>query len=218
MKSRFEQLTSGLEADGRTRRLLESDAGGDPFALFARWWNEAHAANLREPAAAALATVDQLSRPSARMVLVRGFDERGFVFFTNLQSRKARELADNPQATLVLYWAELERQVRIEGRASETSAAEADAYFAGRPRESQLSAWASPQSEVLASREELEARYDEVARQFAGRAVPRPAFWGGFRLEPAAIEFWQGGPHRLHDRLRYVRLSEGGWRRERLAP
>jgi pyridoxamine 5'-phosphate oxidase len=211
-------LKSSLEADGRTQWLLESNAGSDPLHLFGRWWSAAHSANLREPAAAALATADSLGRPSARMVLVRGFDERGFVFFTNLCSRKARELAVNPCAALVLYWAELERQVRIEGRVRETSAAESDHYFAGRPRESQLSAWASPQSEVLASREELEARYQEVSRQYSNMAVPRPPFWGGFRLEPAVIEFWQGGPHRLHDRLRYVRSSPDSWQMERLAP
>ena len=166
---------------------------------------------------AALATADTQGRPSVRIVLLRSADERGFVFHTNYNSRKARELAGNPHAALCLHWHTLEEQIRIEGRVEKLPEEESDAYFAARPRGSQLGAWSSNQSAVLPSRETLEQAYRETERRFEGQTVPRPPFWGGFRLVPAQIEFWFGRPDRLHDRLRYVREGEG-WRIDRLYP
>jgi pyridoxamine 5'-phosphate oxidase len=165
-----------------------------------------------------LATATPDGRPSARVVLLRGHDENGFVFFTNYGARKGDELATNPRAALVFYWPEIDRQIRIEGRVERATPQESDAYFQSRPRGSQLGAWASPQSEVIASREVLEARLHEVEARYPEGPVPRPPFWGGFRVVPDSIEFWQEGPSRLHDRLRYVRLASGGWRLERLSP
>ena len=164
-----------------------------------------------------LATADAQGRPSARLVLLRGVDARGFVFFTNYDSRKGRELTENPNAALCFYWASLDEQIRIEGAVSRVSAEESDTYFGGRPRGSQLGAWASDQSRVLASRETLEEKYRDVERRFEGQPVQRPPFWGGFRLVPSRIEFWYGRPDRLHDRVLYVRESTG-WRIERLYP
>lgn len=197
--------------------LTESDAGDDPCALFARWLADAEAAGLREPSAMTLATVDAAGQPSARMVLLRDFGPAGFTFYSNYHSRKGAELAANPQAALCFWWAELERQVRAEGRVVRLSAAESDAYFAGRARGSQLAATASPQSQPVPDRAWLEARLAELTNHLADQSVPRPAHWGGYRLVPAALEFWQGRLHRLHDRLRYQRVAEG-WQRERLAP
>jgi pyridoxamine 5'-phosphate oxidase len=170
-----------------------------------------------DTAPVALATADRAGRPSVRMVLLRGADERGFVFHTNYDSRKARELTENPQAALCIHWHALEEQVRVEGRVERLPAEESDAYFDSRPRGSQLGAWASRQSASLASRETLEEEYREVERQYQNKPVPRPPFWGGFRLIPDRIEFWFGRPDRLHDRLLYVRDGEG-WRIERLYP
>jgi pyridoxamine 5'-phosphate oxidase len=195
--------------------LRESDADPDPLIQFRRWFAEAEAVQ-PDPEVMTLATAGPDGAPSARMVLLRGYDERGFVFFSNFASRKARELAANPTAALVLYWPALARQVRIEGKVEVVTAEEADAYFAQRPRGSQLSAWASPQSQAIPSREFLEERVREVTERFPGE-VPRPPFWGGYRVVPTVIEFWQGGEHRLHDRLVY-RRSGDGWRRERLGP
>jgi pyridoxamine 5'-phosphate oxidase len=199
--------------------LLETEAPADPLALFRAWWDQALAASLVEPGAMTLATATPEGLPSARMVLLRGFDERGFVFFTNYKSRKAEELTANPRAALVLYWAELDRQVRIEGRVNRVSAEESDAYFQTRARGSQLGAWASPQSHVIVSREFLLKRMEELATRYPAQ-VPRPPLWGGFRVVPAVIEFWQGQPNRLHDRLQYRRRrpENGGWVLERLAP
>lgn len=197
--------------------LLESRAPADPIVLFRRWLALALRRGGAEPTGMALATVDTRGRPRARMVLLREVSERGFTFYTNQRSAKGRELAHRPEAALVLWWAALHRQVRIEGRVRALSAREADAYFARRPRGAQLGAWASPQSAVLRSRAALEARHAHFSRRFAGTVVPRPAHWGGYRLSPRAIEFWQGRPDRLHDRLRYT-LRAGSWRRERLAP
>jgi len=195
--------------------LREADAAPDPVAQFRSWFVEAEGCEA-EPAAMTLATATRQGAPSARMVLLRGFDERGFVFFTNYHSRKASELAENPHAALVLYWNKLARQVRIEGRIEAVSPAESDAYFRHRPRGSQLSAWASPQSEVIPSREFLDERIGQLAEQFPGE-VPRPPFWGGYRVVPEVIEFWQGGENRLHDRLVY-RRTVTGWLRARLGP
>jgi len=198
--------------------LDESHAGDDPVSLFRAWFEHAKQADLAEPTAATLATVGPDGRPSARMILLKGFDERGFVFFTNYDSRKGAELRQNPAAALTIWWDRLTRQVRVEGRAEPISPTESDEYFQTRPRESQLSAWASAQSEVIASREALDQRLAEVAACFAQGPVPRPPHWGGLRLVPAAIEFWQGRANRLHDRLLYTRRADGTWSRARLSP
>lgn len=202
--------------------LSEADAAADPFAQFAAWFADAQAADgIEDPNAMTLATADAGARPSARVVLLKGFDARGFVFYTNGRSRKGRELADNARAALVFWWPPLERQVRIEGRVERLSEEESDAYFRRRPRGSRLGAHASPQSEVIDGRARLEERLEEVAARFEGRDVPRPAHWGGYRVVPAAVEFWQGRASRLHDRLRYRRAGEEDaedWTLERLAP
>jgi pyridoxamine 5'-phosphate oxidase len=197
--------------------LKESDADPNPIEQFRRWFDEALAADLHEPNAMTLATTSD-GHPSARIVLLKGFDERGFVFYTNYEGRKSRELETNPYAALVFYWGELERQVRIEGRVSRVSEEESDTYFAGRPRGSQLGAWASEQSRPIEDRVALEERLRELEAEYEGREVPRPPFWGGYCVEPEVIEFWQGRENRLHDRLIYRRSEGGGWRRERLQP
>ncbi|WP_322058670.1 pyridoxamine 5'-phosphate oxidase [Paraburkholderia sp. J63] len=200
--------------------LDASDVDPDPIRQFQTWFAQALDAKLPEPNAMTVATVDAEGRPAARILLIKGVDERGFVFFTNYDSRKGRELAANPHAALLFHWIELERQVRIEGRVEKTSDAESDAYFQSRPLGSRIGAWASEQSAVIGSRAELEAREREISAQY-GEEPPRPPHWGGYRLVPGAIEFWQGRPSRLHDRIRYTRDSvhEGAaWRIERLAP
>jgi pyridoxamine 5'-phosphate oxidase len=198
--------------------LEESDADPNPIEQFRRWFDEALAANLHEPTAMTLATATPDGRPSARVVLLKGFDERGFVFYTNYEGRKSKELEANPCCALVFYWGELERQVRVEGRAGRIPDGQSDAYFAVRPRGSQLGAWASEQSRPVRDRGALEQSMRELEVEYEGREVPRPPFWGGYRVEPETIEFWQGRENRLHDRLRYRRLRDGGWRRERLQP
>ncbi len=205
-----------LRVDYRRAALSERDAAPDPFDQFARWFDEAVAAALPEPNAMTLATVDAAGRPDARIVLLKGADPRGFVFHTNYDSRKGRELGANPRVALLFFWVELERQVRIEGTAGLVSAEESDAYFAQRPRASQLSAWASPQSAPIADRAWLDIALAAVEARFAGD-VPRPPNWGGIRVVPDRFEFWQGRPSRLHDRLVWTR--EGGrWTIGRLAP
>ena len=197
--------------------LAEADVDADPVVQFGRWFEQAEQAGLLEPTAMTLATATPDGRPSARMVLLRGFDERGFCFYTNYESRKGVELAANPRAALVFWWGELERQVRIEGPVAPTSRAESEAYFHSRPPGSQLSAAASPQSRVIADRAQLERRVAELATGAADGTVPLPEFWGGYRLTHEVVEFWQGRPNRLHDRLRYRRAGDG-WKIERLAP
>jgi len=189
----------------------------DPIALFAAWFREAEDAGVEVPEAMTLATADSDGIPSARMVLLKSADEDGFVFYSGYVSRKAGELERNPRAALVFYWRPLGKQVRVEGRVERVSEAESAAYFATRPRGSQVAAWASQQSEPLADREELDRRYAELEKEYEGRDVPLPPHWGGFRLRPDAIEFWQHRDNRLHDRIRYTRAREG-WRSELLSP
>jgi pyridoxamine 5'-phosphate oxidase len=210
-----------LRTEYRGDSLDESRVDCDPFRQFARWFEEALKAQLPEPTAMTLATVDGGRRPAARIVLLKGFDERGFVFFTNYRSRKGRELASWPQAALLFHWVELERQVRIEGVVAKVDEAESDAYYASRPRPSRLGAWASPQSESVPDRAALEARFAAIEAKYrdAGDAVPRPEHWGGYRLAPDCFEFWQGRVSRMHDRVRYRRPGgTGHWRIDRLAP
>jgi pyridoxamine 5'-phosphate oxidase len=198
--------------------LSEEDAGHDPVALFHRWFQQALAAGLPDPNAFTLATCTPDGWPSARVVLLKGLDDRGFTFFTNYDSRKGRELAANPRAAMVFLWQQLERQVRVEGTVETVSAAESDAYYAVRPLGSRLGAWASPQSAVIPSRDFLEAQHAELMTRYPDGVVPRPPHWGGYRVLPRVIEFWQGRPSRLHDRIRFTRGDEGVWVRDRLAP
>ncbi len=207
-----------LRKDYTLQGLSETDVDSNPFIQFKRWFDQTIAAQLVEPNAVTLATTTREGKPSARMVLLKGFDERGFVFFTNYNSQKGQELAENPQASLVFWWAELERQIRISGGVEKISDAESDEYFYSRPLNSRLGAWASNQSEAIESRAVLEQRIQELQAKYQHQDVPRPQHWGGLRVIPIEIEFWQGRPNRLHDRLRYTRLNDGSWKIERLSP
>jgi len=190
----------------------------DPFRQFLQWFQEAEQAGMPLPNAMNLATSTQAGRPSVRMVLLKGVDDRGLIFHTNYQSRKGQEIKENPFAAIVFYWSALARQVRIEGKVEKLDPAESEAYFASRPRGSQIGAHASPQSQVVADRDALVAIYQAAEKKFSGKSVPRPENWGGYRLVPQIFEFWQEGANRIHDRLRYRRDEAGDWVLERLAP
>ncbi len=208
---------SDLRRDYTLRGLSEDDADPDPLVQFRIWFDQAVAARVAEPNAMTLATLGSDGQPAARVVLLKGFDERGFVFYTNYESRKATDLLAHPRAALVFFWPDLERQIRVEGSVEQVSSDESDTYFNSRPLGSRLGAWTSPQSRVIASRDLLDQRYHQFQEQFADGNVQRPSHWGGFRVIPAMLEFWQGRPSRLHDRLCY-RRKEQSWTRERLAP
>ena len=215
MPSRETHARKSYERDA----LDEHEIASDPFHQFTTWYDEAVAAGLPEPEAMTLSTATSEGRPSARIVLLRGYDERGFCFFSNYASQKGRELAANPYAAVTFHWVELERQVRIAGRVEKVSASESDAYFQSRPSQSRIGAWSSPQSEVIASRDTLEQFVKEYQEKYSDElAIPRPEHWGGYRVIPERIEFWQGRPSRLHDRLRFSRIEQEAWTLERLAP
>lgn len=198
--------------------LSEKDIEANPFLQFAKWWDEAIKSELEEVNAMTLATASANGVPSARIVLLKAATDEGFIFFTNYNSNKGMELAQNPKACLVFFWSPLERQIRIEGIVEKISEAESDEYFASRPMESRIGAWASPQSSVIVARETIEKNVAMYQQQFTDGNIPRPPHWGGYIVKPVQVEFWQGRPGRLHDRIQYTLVKEGGWKTERLAP
>jgi pyridoxamine 5'-phosphate oxidase len=206
-----------IRKDYKLQTLLEIDMAPDPIVQFSKWWNEAVKSEIDEVNAMTLATADKSNIPSARIVLLKGYDKNGFVFFTNYQSHKGEQLLQNPNACLVFFWKELERQIRITGTVEKISAAESDTYFSSRPTGSRIGAWASPQSSVIGNRTVIEEKLKELEQQFGDDNIPRPQHWGGYIVKPVQIEFWQGRPSRLHDRMQYT-LQEASWVIERLAP
>lgn len=211
------QDISSIRKEYSLQSFDENDADAEPVKQFEKWWRQAESGEVLEFNAMTLATVNAEGKPSARIVLLKAFDDRGFVFYTNYDSRKGQELAANPHAALILFWKELERQVRIEGVVEKLPESESDAYFSTRPHGSKLGAWASPQSQVIDSRALLNSRLHELKNKFGEEVVPRPENWGGYLLKPVAVEFWQGRPDRMHDRLKY-NLEDGQWKMHRLAP
>ena len=206
-----------IRKDYKLQTLLETEVADDPIVQFDKWWDDAIKSQLDEVNAMTLATADANAVPTARIVLLKGYDKNGFVFFTNYQSNKGNQMAQNPHVCLIFFWAALERQVRINGTVEKISAAESDAYFLSRPAGSRIGAWASPQSTVIAKREVIEDRSKQFEEQFSDGNIPRPPHWGGYIVKPGQIEFWQGRPSRLHDRIQYS-LHNGNWSIERLAP
>jgi pyridoxamine 5'-phosphate oxidase len=198
-------------------QLRRADLDANPFVQFKRWLDDALEATLVDANAMSLATVGAAGEPSLRTVLLKGFSEDGFVFFTNLESTKSHQIAENPHVALLFYWREFERQVKIQGTASRLPLADVARYFFSRPRESRIAAWVSPQSRIIEARQALEMKFEELLKKFGDGDIPVPSFWGGFRVVPSAIEFWQGGAHRLHDRFKY-RREDAGWRIDNLAP
>ena len=209
---------SGIRKEYRLQSLMEKDVDVNPVKQFQKWWQHANESAIDEANAMTLATSTHEGKPSARIVLLKEIKEDGFVFFTNYESKKGKQLHDNPFAALVFFWKELERQIRIEGKIEKLSDKESDDYFAKRPLESRIGAWSSPQSEVIKDRETLEKNVAVYTEKFHAQSIPRPANWGGFILRPNLIEFWQGRPGRLHDRIQYVRNEKNLWITERLAP
>lgn len=207
-----------IRKDYQLQSLLETDIAADPFTQFSHWWDDAVKSELDEVNAMTLATASLTGIPAARIVLLKSFSNAGFIFFTNYISHKAKELEENPQACLVFFWKELERQVRITGKVEKVTELDSDAYFNSRPIGSRLGAWASPQSSVIESRETIEKNIEKFEEQFAGAEITRPPHWGGYIVIPSVIEFWQGRPNRLHDRLQYSKMQDGSWKIERLAP
>lgn len=207
-----------IRKDYKLKSLSEKDILPDPFQQFDKWWNEAIASGIDEVNAMTLATASADGMPDARIVLLKAFDEKGFTFFTNYESAKGEELLENPRACLVFFWKELERQVRITGLVTPVSGQESDEYFNSRPEGSRLGAWSSPQSQVIGSREWLEENEQKMRAQFTGKGITRPPHWGGYIVKPIRIEFWQGRPSRMHDRILFRLQEKGGWSIERLAP
>lgn len=207
-----------IRKDYSLKTLNEDEVADSPFLQFADWWQQAIESEIDEVNAMTLATASLEAVPSARIVLLKGYDEKGFVFYTNYESAKGRELAENPKASLLFFWKELERQIRITGIVEKVSAAESDEYFLSRPTGSQIGAWASPQSHVIENRSWLEKQVKMLEEKFSSEAVTRPSHWGGYRVKPVIIEFWQGRSSRLHDRLQYSLQENGNWKIERLAP
>ncbi|WP_113661227.1 pyridoxamine 5'-phosphate oxidase [Pedobacter nanyangensis] len=211
------EMIQNLRQDYKAAELSEKDVVKNPIAQFEKWFEDAVNAEIFEPNVMTLATVDKSARPNARIVLLKGFDENGFSFYTNYLSQKGKEIKKNPYACLVFFWAELERQVRIEGRIKKLDKETSEQYFNSRPQGSQIGAIASPQSQVIPNRDVLEQRVEELTQQYEGKTIPKPAHWGGYLVKPTAIEFWQGRSSRLHDRIKYT-FSNGSWKIERLAP
>ena len=209
---------ANLRQEYAAQVLLEADVAPHPITQFKTWWQQVLNSKITEPNAMTLATASADGLPAARIVLLKDFDNNGFVFYTNYKSYKAMHLEENPKACLVFFWKELERQVRIVGLVSKVAQEESDAYFQSRPEGSRLGAWASPQSKVIASREWLDLRYEELVKEKSGKAIERPPHWGGYVVKPVVMEFWQGRPSRLHDRLQYTLQENGEWKIERLAP
>jgi pyridoxamine 5'-phosphate oxidase len=209
---------AGIRKDYKQQSLSESDVQASPFAQFEQWWNDVLKSDIEEANAMTLATASMTGLPAARIVLLKSFDKRGFVFFTNYESFKGMQLAENPRGCLVFFWKELERQVRITGLVEKISAAESDEYYNSRPHASRIGAWASPQSQVISDRQWLEQNEKKYGQEFTVKQVQRPPHWGGYRVKPVTIEFWQGRPGRLHDRIQYTLQEAGTWKIERLAP
>lgn len=210
-------MIQSLRQDYRSAQLSESDINPDPFRQFEKWFGDALSAKLYEPNVMTLATADKSGKPNARIVLLKGFDANGFSFYTNYLSQKGKEMKKNPQACLVFFWAELERQVRIEGKVEKLDKENSETYFHARPTGSQIAAIASPQSQIIENRDFLENKVEELTKSFQDKTIPKPAHWGGYIVKPTAIEFWQGRSSRLHDRIKYD-LINGQWQINRLAP